>query len=473
MEDNVVVSPVSVWAWGLQRWRRMLHWMRDVPVADPVDRRNAPMLQLVSFLLAVLPTAAWCYRALLVDIPWRPGEVTGMVFGLSVSAIAALSLVLVRKGKFRPASHALLAVFAATVIPAYLITGFGGQRFEQPVLAIWMAIAALAVGRVALWLMFLCIAAAFGLGIGVDIGKQGKAVELLGDAAFSTAMFLMIAVVLDRSSVALRESLREAQARGDALDVANRRLTEEMAERERTFAQLVQAQKMEAVGRLASGVAHDFGNVLSVAGGYVRSGLNSGDEAQMRESLVGIDSAVGRANLLTRRLLSLVRQEEGVEEWFDPGEALKALVPMIRQLVGPDVKVEVTLDDDLPPLFFDRMQFDLMILNVAANADHAMPDGGGFSLRARRDGARLVLDMADTGAGMEDDVLAHAFEPFFTTKPRGQGSGLGLSVVRDLVQRAGGSVSAESRAGSGTTISMRFADDLAEMSDRMVMDSPV
>ena len=351
MEDKIVAVPGSVLARGLQRWRSMLHWVRDVPVADPVDRRNAPMLQLVSFLLAVLPSAAWCYRALLVDIPWRPGEVTGMVFGLSVSAISALSLVLVRKGKFRAASHALLAVFAATVIPAYLVAGFGGQRFEQPVLAIWMAIAALAVGRMALWLMFLCIAAAFGLGIAVDIDKQGQAVELLGDAAFSTAIFLMIAVVLDRSSVALRESLREARARGDALDVANRRLTEEMAERERTFAQLVQAQKMEAVGRLASGVAHDFGNVLAVAGGYVRSGLRAGDAAHMRESLVGVDSAVNRANLLTRRLLSLARAEDGVEEWFDPGEALKALVPMIRQLMGPDVKVDVVLGADLPALF--------------------------------------------------------------------------------------------------------------------------
>lgn len=463
MEDKVVATPVSVWAWGLQRWRRMQHWVRDVPVADPVDRRNAPMLQLVSLLLAVLPSAAWCYRALLVDIPWRPGEVTGMVFGLSVSAISALSFVLVRKGRFKAASHALLAVFAATVIPAYLVAGFGGQRFEQPVLAIWMAIAALAVGRTALWLMFLCIAAAFGLGIGVDIGKQGKAVELLGDAAFSMAIFLMIAVVLDRSSVALRESLREARARGDALDVANRRLTEEMAERERTFAQLVQAQKMEAVGRLASGVAHDFGNVLAVAGGYVRSGLHSGNEARMRESLQGVDTAVNRANLLTRRLLSLVRVEEGVEEWFDPGEALKALMPMIRQLMGPGVKVDVTVADDLPPLFFDRMQFDLMVLNVAANADHAMPDGGGFSLRVRRDNDRLVLDLADTGVGMEGDVLVHAFEPFFTTKPRGQGSGLGLSVVRDLVQRAGGSVNAESQVGRGTTISLRFADALAEL----------
>ncbi len=452
MENNVETSAAGAWA-------RVLHWLRAVPITDPVDRRNAPMFQLVSLLLAALPALAWCYRALLVDIPWRPGEFTSMVFALSVSAIAAVSLVLVRKGRFKAASRALLCVFAATVIPAYLIAGFAAQRFDQPVLAIWMAIAALVVGRGALWLMFLCIAAAFGLGIAVDIGTNGQAIERSGDAAFSAAIFLMIAVVLDRSSVALRESLREARARADALDVANRRLTEEMAQRERTFAQLIQAQKMEAVGRLASGVAHDFDNVLAVAGGYVHSGLHTTDEARMRESLLGVHGAVSRANVLTRRLLSLVHQEDGVEEWFDPGEALHALLPMLRQLMGPQVKIELSLGADLPRVFFDRMQFDLMVLNVAANADHAMPEGGGFSVRARREGDQLQLELVDTGAGMAPDVLARAFEPFFTTRPRGQGSGLGLSVVRDLIQRAGGSVDASSQSGAGTTIRIRLAAD--------------
>lgn len=449
--------PLRLVAKCMAWWRDVLNWLRNAPIADPVDRRNAPMLQLVSLLLTVLPTAAWCYRVFLVDIPWRPGEITSMMLSLCVSCISAMSFALVRKGVFKAASYALLFVFVVTVIPAYLVTGFGGQRFEQPVLAIWMAIAALVVGRTALWLIFFIIAVAFALGIGVDIGKQGGAVELLGDAAFSIAMFLMIAVVLDRTSIALRESLMEAKVRGDALVVSNQLLLEQMIERERTFSQLIHAQKMEAVGRLASGVAHDFGNVLAVASGYVHIGLYSRNEAKIQESLLGIDLAVKRANLLTRRLLSLVRHEDRVEEWFDLGEALRALAPMIRQLVGPDVKVEVEVDDALSPVFFDHVQFDLMILNVAANADYAMPDGGVFLMRAHMDGDQLVLSLVDSGVGMEGDVLAQAFDPFFTTKPRGQGSGLGLSVVRDLIERVGGNVSAESRAGTGTTICIRFA----------------
>lgn len=184
----------------------------------------------------------------------------------------------------------------------------------------------------------------------------------------------------------------------------------------------------------------------------------------MQESLKGVDLAVKRATLLNRRLLSLVRQEKGAEEWFDPGEALRSMLPMIRQLMGATVKIEVIVNDGLPAVFFDRLQFDLMVLNVAANADHAMPDGGEFFLRAYMDDDALVLGLADSGEGMQDEVLAQAFDPFFTTKPRGEGCGLGLSVVRDLVERAGGSVNAESRLGIGTTIFVRFPDHLLEPS---------
>ncbi len=181
-------------------WRRMMAWLRNVPVADPVDRRNAPMLQLISLLLAILPSLAWLYRIFAVDIPWRPGELTGMLLSLAVCTAAAISFLLIRKGRFAWASRLLLLVFAVTVVPAYLASGFGAQRFEQPILVIWMAIAGLIIGRSALWIMSGCIALAFVAGIWVDIDRQGDVAALMGDAAFSIAMFLMIAVVMDRSS---------------------------------------------------------------------------------------------------------------------------------------------------------------------------------------------------------------------------------------------------------------------------------
>lgn len=451
-EESAVPQPLARASGARSWWWRPLDWLRDVPIADPVDRRNAPVLQMVSLLLATLPPLAWFYRAFLLDIPWRPGESASMALSLSVSAVAAASFVLVRRGNFVWASNALLLVFAVTVIPAYLATGFGAQRFEQPVLVIWMAIAGLIVGRAALWIIFLCVVIAFFAGIAVDIRTHGDAAALINDAANSAAMFLMIALVLDRSSVALRESLREAKERGDALAVSNLRLVQEMAERERAHAQLIQAQKIEAVGRLVSGVAHDFGNLVMVMGGHARRGMRSGDAVLMKESLAGVDAAVSRATMLTRRLMSFSRQEDGAEEWFDSAEALSSLRPMVCQLMGPAVRLDLSLAEDLPSIYLDRTQFELMVLNIAANAEHAMPNGGTFAVSARSgtDDA-LVLELSDTGSGMDEAVLARIFEPFFTTKPRGQGTGLGLSVVRDLIVRAGGSVAVRSAPGDGTT----------------------
>ncbi len=431
--------------------RAPVAWLRNVPIDDPVDRRNAPMLQLISLLLAILPALAWSYRAFAVDIPWRPGELTSMAMGLAVCAAAFSSFVLIRFGRFAWAARLLLLVFAVTVIPTYGLTGFGSQRFEQPVLVIWMAAAALVIGRTALWLMFASITTAFLLGARVDVSRAGEAAAIYGDAAFSIAMFLMIAIVLDRSSAALRQSLGEATLRADQLALANQQLHHEIRERERVQEQLIHAQKLEAVGRLAGGAAHDFGNLMSVITGYIRKGARSERTEELKQTLAGIDAAARRATLLTHELLALARQDEYREEEFDAVLVLRDMQPMLRQLFNPDVRIEPALPEDLPPVRMDRNRFELMVLNIAANADHAMPEGGTFSMQATVDGiGRIELAFADTGAGMPPDVLARVFDPFFTTKPSGQGTGLGLSVVRDVVQRAGGTIVAESQPGAGS-----------------------
>ncbi len=432
-------------------WRVPMAWWRGAPIADPVDRRNAPMLQLISLLLAVLPALAWAYRAFAVDIPWRPGELTSMALSLSVCAGAALSFALIRHGRFAWASRLLLVVFAASVVPAYLTTGFGAQRFEQPVLVIWMAIAALVVGRGALWLMFACIVAAFFLGISVDASRKGDAAALYGDAAFSAAMFLMIVIVLDRSSAALRQSLNDATARGNQLAATNQRLQQEINERELAQEQLIHARKVEAVGRLAGGVAHDFGNIMAVISGYARKGLRAGQVEDGRASFEGIEAAARRATLLTHKLMTFARQDDYAEEIFDAAGALVDIQTMLRQLLKPEVELRFALGDAPSPIRMDRNRFELMVLNIAANADHAMPHGGVFSIGvAQGDDGGSVLEFADSGTGMGEEVLARIFDPFFTTKPAGEGTGLGLSVIRDLVTRAGGTISATSQLGAGT-----------------------
>lgn len=435
----------------------MLNWLRNVPVADPVDRRNAPMLQVISALLAVLPSLAWLYRIFAVDVPWRPGEVGSMLLSLAVCATAAAGFVLIRVGRFDWASRLLLLAFAVTVVPAYVGTGFGAQRFEQPVLVIWMAIAGLIIGRRALWMMFGCIALAFFAGIWVDIDNgKGEAAALMGDAIFSAAIFLMIAVVMDRSSAALRENLREANERGTALAVANRLLQEEMRERERAQEQLIHAQKMEATGRLASGIAHDFGNLLGLIQGYVDQGKRSSSLDEAQQSLTGVESAARRAAAVNGKLLSFSRQDDTRLEVFDAALALTQMQPMLRQLFG--TPVELAFPDAVPPqnIRFDRAQFELLVLNIAANAQHVMPEGGLFAMHAPCAEGPVVLLFRDTGPGIAPEVQTRIFESFFTTKPAGQGTGLGLAVVKDLVEAAGGRISVESSVDAGTTLRLEF-----------------
>ncbi|WP_203322502.1 sensor histidine kinase [Pseudoxanthomonas beigongshangi] len=431
--------------------RGVLDWFRDVPIADPVDRRNAPMIQVISLLLAMLPPLAWIYRAS-VDIPWRPGEIASMVFSLAVSAAAGASFWLIRRGRFGAASYLLLAVFAVTVVPSYLSTGFDAQVYEQPILVIWMAIAGLVIGRRALWVMFACIAVAFCGGMWLEIARDGEVYNRLVDLAARFAMFLMIAVVLDRSSVALRESLREANQRGNALAESNRLLEQEARERERAQEQLIHAQKVEAVGRLASGVAHDFGNLLSLILGYAGRGKRQDDPAALKEALAGVESAARRATLVTHKLLAFARQDETHLQTFDAGESLRELRPMLRQLFDPTVDVRLDVAEGLRPIRFDRTQFELMVLNIAANANHAMPGGGVFEVTAGTSASGVAIGFRDTGTGMTPEVQARAFDPFFTTKPAGEGTGLGLSVARDLIQRAGGRIGVDSVVGAGTVI---------------------
>lgn len=431
--------------------RGVLDWFRDVPIADPVDRRNAPMIQVISLLLAMLPPLAWIYRAS-VDIPWRPGEIASMVFSLAVSAAAGASFWLIRRGRFGAASYLLLAVFAVTVVPSYLSTGFDAQVYEQPILVIWMAIAGLVIGRRALWVMFACIAVAFCGGMWLEIARDGEIYNRLVDLAARFAMFLMIAVVLDRSSVALRESLREANQRGNALAESNRLLEQEARERERAQEQLIHAQKVEAVGRLASGVAHDFGNLLSLILGYAGRGKRQDDPAALKEALAGVESAARRATLVTHKLLAFARQDETHLQTFDAGESLRELRPMLRQLFDPTVDVRLDVAEGLRPIRFDRTQFELMVLNIAANANHAMPGGGVFEVTAGTGASGVAIGFRDTGTGMTPEVQARAFDPFFTTKPAGEGTGLGLSVARDLIQRAGGRIGVDSVVGAGTVI---------------------
>lgn len=445
-------------------------WLWRAPVADPVDRRNAPMLQVVLLLLGLPPPLVWLYRAVALDIPWRPGEIQGMFLGLATSAAALGGVLLIRRGHFQWAIRQLLALIAASTIYAYATQGEAPQTFEEALLVVWIVLSGLMVGRHALWMMFAATVVALVLG---GIHDVRAAADLYATPttkvvviATKLVIFLLIALVVDRSVRALRESLAEATRRGDELALANRRLEAEMAERERMRQQLVHAQKVEAVGRLAGGIAHDFNHLIGLILGYAAKGRTLDDPVELKKALAGVDAAGRRAAAATSKLLTFARREVVRVERFDAAAALRELQPMLRQLFPPQVRIGCELPTAPLPVEFDRAQFDLMVLGIAANAHDAMPDGGRFDVALRAlDDARIELTLRDDGHGMEADVRARAFEPFFTTKPPGQGTGLGLSVVQDLVVESGGSVAIESAPRRGTAVRVVLPLAHAEAAD--------
>ncbi|HEX6746777.1 MAG TPA: PAS domain S-box protein [Longimicrobium sp.] len=232
-------------------------------------------------------------------------------------------------------------------------------------------------------------------------------------------------------------------------------------------AQLRQAQKMEAVGRLAGGVAHDFNNLLTAIKG--NAGLLLADlpaASPWREEVEEIDRAAQRASDLTRQLLAFSRRQVLQPRVVDLNAVIADTQRMLRRLIEEDVAITVSLDPEAGQVEADPGQVEQVVLNLAVNARDAMPGGGRLAISTSaaavppeprtgwpyyvQAGAYVRLDVEDSGMGMEPDVLQHLFEPFFTTKPAGKGTGLGLSTVYGIVKQSGGYVWAESLPGEGS-----------------------
>jgi two-component system, cell cycle sensor histidine kinase and response regulator CckA len=249
-------------------------------------------------------------------------------------------------------------------------------------------------------------------------------------------------------------------------------ILQDITDRVRLENELRQAQKMEAVGRLAAGVAHDFNNILTVILGNTSTQLrNPRLDKKLTCSLTQVQRAAERATGLTRQLLAYSRKQIIQRRPLALNEVVEQTVAMLRRLIGEHIALDMQLAPDLPPIFADPSNVEQVIMNLALNARDAMPDGGKLTLattrveidkacRARNPEAQLgpyiCLAVKDTGYGMDAATVGRIFEPFFTTKDPGQGTGMGLATVYGVLKQHGGWIEVDTAPGRGTSIRTFF-----------------
>jgi two-component system, cell cycle sensor histidine kinase and response regulator CckA len=259
-------------------------------------------------------------------------------------------------------------------------------------------------------------------------------------------------------------------------DVSERHRAE--AERAALEARLRQSQKMEAVGRLAGGVAHDFNNLLTAITGSLALALRAVDaESRAHRWLKETDKAAWRAAALTHQLLAFSRQQVIAPRVVDLRAVVEGAGSMLSRMIGEDVALRIRACHEPCMVEVDQGQLEQVLLNLAANARDAMPDGGTLAIEVSRSkgvapggraarGPSVVMTVTDTGHGMNEDVQARIFEPFFTTKPTGSGTGLGLAMVYGAVEQNGGSIDVVSKPGRGSTFRIQLPEKRGQQPPR-------
>ncbi|BAN27791.1 ATP-binding protein [Caballeronia insecticola] len=306
------------------------------------------------------------------------------------------------------------------------------------------------------------------------------------DANGKPLTFPGVVLDVDKRRAVEEERDRAAASLRTLNDTLEQRVAERTAELMRAEEQLLQSQKMEAVGQLTGGLAHDFNNLLAGVSGSLQLlsiRLSQGRVADVDKYVVAAQGAVRRAAALTHRLLAFSRRQTLDPRPTDVNALVNGMTDLIQRTVGPGIRVEAVGATGLWPALVDSGQLENALLNLCINARDAMPDGGRITIETANkwidrsaaishdmpEGQFLSLCVTDTGTGMTPDIIAKAFDPFFTTKPIGMGTGLGLSMIYGFAKQSGGQVRIYSEVGQGTTVCIylpRFYGDV----DREALD---
>ncbi len=314
----------------------------------------------------------------------------------------------------------------------------------------------------------------------INLQLEQRVSERAMELAEEAARHRQAVEALRESELKLRTLFEEAPNQVMIVDEAGRFIGANQAAlqflertlRKRLEAQLLQAQKMDVVGRLAGGVAHDFNNMLTVIRGFLDIlDLEIPKEDRKSRFLGQIRKAADRAAALTQQLLMFSSRQAPTLEELDLRQVIEGIREMLRRALGDGIELEVGIDPGVGRIRANRNHIEQLLMNLAVNARDAMPQGGRFTVRAvdaemrpedRAGGSPLsagrcvALSVGDTGSGMSREALEHIFEPFFTTKAKGEGTGLGLSIVYGIVKQCGGHIGCASEPGKGTVFTIHF-----------------
>ena len=279
-------------------------------------------------------------------------------------------------------------------------------------------------------------------------------------------MAALIVAVLGLAHAALSRANVELERRAEALTNANAQLVLQMEERAKAEEALRQSQKMEAIGRLTGGIAHDFNNLLMIVSGYAQMLKIKLSDPKLLLAADAIHAAAARGENLTRQLLSFARRQKLSPQPVNLRATLETLHGMLARSLGIGIELACDVPTEIWPVEVDPAELELALLNIVLNARDAMPQGGRIGCVVRNEilhkeaapggleGEFVAIAISDTGTGIAPEIVPKIFEPFFTTKPVDKGTGLGLAQVYGFSHQSGGTVTARSTPGTGTTITV-------------------
>ncbi len=412
--------------------------------APPRDRLEEERSRI---LTTILSAGAIVSGAMFFLVPlWREDAVGSMVGYGATCALHLAHIQIVRAGRPLLAARSFSVLFF--VLVTAMIHTYGGVRglgsFVYPLVVLfagltWSAFAAIGVA-VASALSAIAMAFMESRGLLTPVEPEisaGSASAVITASVAMTAVMLVVAIRV------IRTSSEEA--------LANERRSRELE------TDLARAQRMESLGKLAGGLAHDFNNMLTGIIGHAELvALKATSDPALRRHAQLILGASERAAQLTQQLLVFSRKRERLVETLGLNQIVRNVLAILERSLDPRIRIEADLDAQPDWVEGDAASLESALLNLAVNGRDAMPDGGTLFIRTRGDDGELQLEVEDTGTGVPREILDKIFEPYFTTKPIGKGTGLGLAAVYGTAHEHGGSIEVSTGAGGGTTFTLKL-----------------